>query len=360
MSRPWQDAVPEWQRVMGRVKGYRPEIAACVLATGNSNMQRYFAWLAYEEKYYWRAVKFISSAIRANPLQAIQDRRNWILCSAAMMGAVTPSSVHKNLESWGKQLLSQPTPKLDGVVPWLMPLGLVVLWQTMTATGMVNPLLVPSPMDLVRVALRLLATGELVEHLTATLRRVGLGLLVGGIAGVMTGTILGMKGFARRLLEPLLLMLGSVPKVTLLPLVMLLLGINEVSRTAPVAASCFVILALHALDGVRNIDGKLVQLAKHYGAGTSDLFWSVFLPSILPSIFTGLRVATGTCLVVTISTELLGAPKDLGNLIWTAYQTFGVDKLYLGIVLSAALGMTMQWMVTLIRRKLAPWKALGD
>ncbi len=355
MSRHWHDAVPEWQKLLGRILSYQPLTSKETLVIGSSNMQRYFAWLAYQEEAYRQACLFVAGAFRISPLRAAADRRNWLLGGASLAGLLLPSRFHRWLEAAMKRVMARELPNAEPMLAWLAPVSLLLLWQLAVTSKTVDPLLVPSPADLARCAVRLTKTGELPLHLMATLRRLGLGLLAGGSAGIIIGTFLGTTEFARRVLEPLLLALGSVPKVTLLPLVMLLVGVNESARTTPVAASCLVIMALHVIEGVRAIDQKLVQLARHYGASPGRLLLDVYLPSILPAIFTGLRVAIGTALVVTISTELLGANSGLGNLIWSSYQVFAIDKLYLGVVLAAFTGLILQWMLSGIRRRVIPW-----
>jgi ABC-type nitrate/sulfonate/bicarbonate transport system permease component len=160
--------------------------------------------------------------------------------------------------------------------------------------------------------------------------------------------------------EPLVSALYSTPKLTLLPMLMLFFGVGDASRVFLIAASCFVLIAVHALDAVQSVDPVHVQVARNYGANRLAVFRKVYVPASLPMIFTGLRVALGRGLVITVSVELVTPSDGLGSMIWLAWQSFATERLYIGIILTALLGGIFHAGLRRLERGAIPWRNSGD
>jgi NitT/TauT family transport system permease protein len=239
---------------------------------------------------------------------------------------------------------------------WL-PVGLVILWQTLAARGILNALFFPPPTQVVSAGWRMLRSGELESQVGATLGRMVLGVLIGSIGGLACG--LGMGAFepVRRSLEPAVSALNSTPKLALLPLLMLFTGVGETARIVPIALTCFIILAMSGLDAVQSVNRAYVDLARNYGANRRAMLRRVYLPASLPRVFTGLRLALGRALVITISVEMVSSPTGLGSMIWLAWQTFSTEKLYIGVVSAAALGTLFHTGLKWIEARLIPWES---
>jgi ABC-type nitrate/sulfonate/bicarbonate transport system permease component len=187
--------------------------------------------------------------------------------------------------------------------------------------------------------------------------RLAVGLAIGSGAGLFCGLAMGASRTVRRSLEFILSGLYSTPKLALLPLVMLLVGVNESAGIILIAASSFSIMAIHCLDAVRNLNRAYVDLARNYGAGASAVFFKVYLPGCLPQIFTGFRLAVGRALVMTISVEIIIASKGMGSLIWMAWQTFTPEKLYIAVLVIAGTGALLHYALLWFEKMLIPWKA---
>jgi len=198
--------------------------------------------------------------------------------------------------------------------------------------------------------------GSLARHVAATLRRLAAGFLLGSLAGLACGLLMGGAARLRLMLEPLVSALYSTPKLTLLPMLMLFFGVGEASRVFLISASCFVLLAMHTLDAVRALDPVYVQVARNYGAGSLALFRKVYFPASLPMIFTGLRLALGRGLVITVSVELVTPSQGLGSLIWLAWQAFATERLYIGVIFTAALGGLFHAGLQRLERQAIPWR----
>src|SRR5579864_6576634 len=171
---------------------------------------------------------------------------------------------------------------------WL-PVLFLAAWQILAQLRILNPLLFPPPSKLLVTAGRMLSTGELAGHLRSSLMRLVTGVAIGSGAGLFCGLAMGASRTARRSLEFIISGLYSTPKLALLPVVMLLVGVGEEASIVVIAASSFSMMAIHSLDAVRNLNRAHVDLAINYGAGRGAVFFKVYLPGCLPQIFTGFR-----------------------------------------------------------------------
>jgi ABC-type nitrate/sulfonate/bicarbonate transport system permease component len=242
---------------------------------------------------------------------------------------------------------------------WL-PMGVLILWQVLASHGVVNALFFPAPSVLLFSGLQMLRSGELGVQVGATLSRMLLGSAIGVLGGLMCGLVMGAVGSVQRSLEPIVSALNSTPKLALLPMLMLFTGVGETARLVPIALTGFVVVSMHALDAVRGVNQAYVELARNYGADRSTLLRRVYLPASLPQIFTGLRLALGRSVVITISVELIGAQNGLGSMIWLAWQTFATDKLYIGVATAAALGAIFHNGLRYLEARMIPWGSALD
>jgi NitT/TauT family transport system permease protein len=243
---------------------------------------------------------------------------------------------------------------------WL-PALLLAVWQGLAMAGWLNPLFFPPPTAVFASAAELTRSGELPRHVLATCTRTGAGFLVGATAGLGLGLLMGGFRRVRGSVEPLLSALYSTPKLSLFPLLMLLLGVSDAARITIIALAATILTAMNTLDGVRNIDHGYVDMAVNYGAGRLDLFRCIYLPACLPQVFTGLRLALGRALVLAVSVELVSSSDGLGSMIWMAWQTFSTERLYVAVAVTAALGGLTHLAIHRLERRLIPWKAVdGD
>jgi ABC-type nitrate/sulfonate/bicarbonate transport system permease component len=238
---------------------------------------------------------------------------------------------------------------------WL-PALILAIWEAGSTLGWLNKLIFPPPSTLVASARDLMASGELQENLAATLTRLSLGFLIGSFAGLACGIVMGLWTWIRRSLEPIISGAYATPKLSLLPLLMLFMGVGEPARVLLIAVGCFVLMAMHGLDALRQVNRRYVEMAANYGAGRAMIIRKVYLPASLPLIFTGFRIALGRALTITIALELVSCPDGIGSMIWTAWQTFYTEKLYIGVLIAAAFGTLLHFSLKRLEGKLVPWK----
>jgi len=245
----------------------------------------------------------------------------------------------------------------DGsLLAFVSPLVVVLLWELLALAGILSANYIPPPSQLGPHLLGLLAGGELWGHLSVTLYRLSLSFLFAVIPAVLLGLSLGMSRSLRLALEPLLNSLYAIPKIALLPLVMLILGVNERTLIFTSSLTSFVQMTVSTTGGVLAVDRNVLEAGKNYGATGWRLFRYVLFPSALPAIFTGMRIGLGLTLVLVIAVELTAAQAGLGAFLWTAGQTFAAKDLFSAFVVIGALGWTLTYGLERIGQWLMPWQ----
>src|SRR5437899_7632879 len=218
-------------------------------------------------------------------------------------------------------------------------LGLLVAWEALARTGRVPVLFLPSPLGVLAEGWEMLRSGELLGHLTASLQRLVLGFALGGAAGVVVGVAVGFFAAAEAVGTPLLAATFPIPKIALLPLLILWLGLGEPSKVAVIALGVFFPMAINTFTGVRQADPLLVRAAVAFGAGRFSVIRKVVLPSALPMIFAGLKLGAGTALLLLVAADMIAADSGIGFLILNAQNLMETTKLMVGIVLLSLLGL---------------------
>jgi ABC-type nitrate/sulfonate/bicarbonate transport system permease component len=238
---------------------------------------------------------------------------------------------------------------------WAWAAAAVALWELLSRTGVISPWAAPPPSRLPGAFWTLVTTGELTSATGLTLLRTLGSFALGSLAGLATGIAAGCYQPARQLLSPVLGGLYSMPKMALLPMALVLFGIGEGSRAVPSLIACFAITALHGLDAVNGVRREYIELARSCGARRWSLLRTVMIPACLPAVFAGLRLALGMALVMVVSVEMVGQPSGLGGLIWIAGQSLAIEKLFVGVLLTAALGAALLGGIRQIEARVVPW-----
>lgn len=198
--------------------------------------------------------------------------------------------------------------------------------------------------------------GVLPRALSVTLGRYAQGVALGCFAGITCGVLMGVSTWVRRALEPFVAALYSTPKLTLLPLLMLLMGIGNAPKITLIALVGFIFLSVQTLDAIRGVNSGFVEMARNHRAKPWAVIRRVYLPAAMPQIFTGLRMALTRSLVVAISLELVSGTDGLGSIIWMAWETLITERLYVGILLAASLGVIMHRTLSYLETTLIPWR----
>ena len=245
---------------------------------------------------------------------------------------------------------------IERVVSVVSPILLLLLWETLVRTRILDVRFFPAPSQVIRTLLDLIASGPLLEDIAISLSRIGAGFAIGSAAGLVVGLLMGLSRLLRAAIKPLVGVIYPIPKIAILPLVMLIFGLGEPSKYVIVAIGVFFLVLLNTMAGVMNIERIYLDVGQNFGARKLDVLLTIALPGALPFIFTGLRLAWGTGLLLIVAAEFVAAKSGLGYLIWNAWQTFAVEEMYAGLLTVSALGLLSFAIIDVIERRLLPWQ----
>jgi len=218
----------------------------------------------------------------------------------------------------------------------ILPVLFVAAWQMAADRRLVTPDLLPSPAAVLRALMDLAASGELVAHLEATLARMALGFAAGAAAGTVAGALTGAIPLARRLIDPTVQALRSVPSIAWVPLFIIWLGIFEGSKIALIAVGVFFPVYLNLMAGIAGVDRKLIEVGRVHGFSPLRVLWRIQLPAAMPAYVTGLRGGLGLGWMFVAAAELMGASEGLGFLLTDGEQT-GRPAVVIGAILLFAI-----------------------
>ena len=230
------------------------------------------------------------------------------------------------------------------------------MWELSVDLQWVNSSFIVSPSRIIITTVDLLRSGELLDHIAATLGRMFAGFFAGSVAGLLLGLAMGWSKTVRAILNPFVSIVYPLPKIALLPLIMLLIGIGEAPIILIVTLGAFFPVLVNTITGVVNIDPIYFDAAKNYGAGRFTIFTKVLLPGSLPMAFAGFRLALGIALLLAVVVELSIATKGLGAMLWLSWETLRVERIYVAIAVIATIALVFNPVLELVRRRLTPWQ----
>ncbi len=238
----------------------------------------------------------------------------------------------------------------------LSPLLLFALWEALVQGGVLDVRFFPPPSEVAGRLLELLRDGTLAAESLVTVRRMAVGFVLAALPGVALGVGMGVHRTVRLVFAPLVAAIYPVPKIALVPMVVILLGLTENSKYAIVALSVFFLVALNTMAGVMNVEQRFFDIARNNGARGWELIRTVAIPGALPSILTGLNLGLGFALTVIVGTELLLPQGGLGALIWRSYQVYDIATIFAVIVVVGLLGWLFNTLMLEVERQLIPWR----
>jgi sulfonate transport system permease protein len=247
--------------------------------------------------------------------------------------------------------------KLPDLGRWLSPIGLVVLWQVASSTGVLPEDKLASPVTVFGSAYELLLDGQLVDAFLVSLGRVVVGFLIGAVIGSALGLAAGLSRWGDRLVDPPVQMLRTLPHLGLVPLFILWFGIGEEPKLALVAAGVAFPLYLNLHAGIRQADPALLDAARVLGYTRFERIAHVVLPSAVPQALVGLRIALGTAWLSLIVGEQVNADAGIGYLINNAREFLRTDVVVVGLLVYALLGLTTDALVRALERRVLRWRA---
>ena len=235
-------------------------------------------------------------------------------------------------------------------------LCLLAIWELICQSGVVSSLFLPAPTAIISALLQMIADGEIGVSLAASLYRILAGFFIGSLVGLAVGLVTGTSALMDKIGTPIVNAIYPIPKIALLPLFILWLGIGELSKVTIIALGVFFPVAMNTYSGVKNVDTLLLKVAAIFNASWWMTMKSVVLPNALPMIFAGLRLAAGTSLLLLVAAEMIAAQVGIGALILHYGDLMITDRLMAGVIVLSLLGLVFNLILQFLERKAIPWK----
>ncbi|WP_135551838.1 ABC transporter permease [Paenibacillus cymbidii] len=237
----------------------------------------------------------------------------------------------------------------------LLVLGLC---EWLVASGTVGMLYLSRPTKIVEEIVKLFADGTIFPNLWTTLKEFAFGYVISAVAGVAVGLALVLVPGAERFFQPFLSSLMAIPKVTIIPLLMLWLGIGQTHKVAIIILFCFFTVAYNTITGVKQTQDNHLKVARVFEASQLQLVTKVILPSAAPTIFVGLRVSAATGLVGALYGEMIASKNGLGNLLVKATSLYDTAQAFAIITIVTVVSVLIIWLIDLLEKKVfLKWKS---
>lgn len=234
---------------------------------------------------------------------------------------------------------------------------LIVFWAGMAA--MIQQPILPSPLVVAKTLWQEMIKGDILEHLSASVWRVMASTILAILAAAPAGLVLGQSKKLNAIFAPIIYLLYPIPKVVLLPIVLLFFGIGDLPKIIIIFMILFFQILVLVRDQAASIRPELIQSVRSLGAGRRALFRYVYLPASLPAILTALRQSVGTAVAVLYIAELFATQRGLGYYIYLNGSTlFNYPAMYAGIIMLSLMGLALYFSVDWLERKLCPWQSL--
>ncbi|MFD8867188.1 ABC transporter permease [Streptomyces sp. NPDC059590] len=252
-----------------------------------------------------------------------------------------------------RRVVRRPDP-----LPWLLPLGVLGMWQLASWNTWMDPLLLPSPGAVARVLWDSARDGTLGTDLSASTERWASGFLIGASLGLLLGSLVGLSTLSERLLDTSVQMLRTVPVSGLSPLLIVWLGLDEAPKVVLVAVGSFFPVYINTFGGIRNVDRKLIEVGRVFQWNRPTVLRRIVLPAALPEILNGIRYALGVAWVLLVLAELLGATSGLGFMLNQGRELSRVDVVIAALLVFAVAGKAVDLLVRAAERRLLRWRDL--
>jgi ABC-type nitrate/sulfonate/bicarbonate transport system permease component len=239
---------------------------------------------------------------------------------------------------------------------WIALVLVIGLWQLAGSAGWVNPLFLPAPSAVAAAIYKLALSGALWHHLSVSIMRIGTGWIVGTVAGVIVGFAIGLSSLARGVGITFISALFPIPKIALLPLLILWLGIGEEPKIATIALGVFFSTAISVYSGVDNVPRNLIRMAQSFNVPFQFIVRRVIWPGALPSILAGFRITASVALLLVVSAEMIGAEYGIGAFVLQAGNLMQTDQLLAGVVILSVFGLAVGKLINMLESRLLHWR----
>jgi len=242
------------------------------------------------------------------------------------------------------------------LLAWPFPLAVLLLWQLGAQFEWIPPQILPAPLVVAQTFSDLWATGELQDHLLISLGRVLYGFSLGAGLGLLLGVSMGLSSVVKDYLYPTFRLFAQVPSLGWLPLLMMLVGIDEALKIILIAKAAFVPVTMNTYNGLRNVPTSLIEVSKVYRFTRWQLLRHVVFPAAFPTLWTGIRYGLTHAWLALVAVELLASSEGLGFLIVYGRQLFQLDVVLTAVVVVGAVGFALDKVLALVEARLLRWR----
>ena len=255
-----------------------------------------------------------------------------------------------------KEILALAAKVGEQLTGLIVPLLVLVLWDTAIRLHWVKPVFLPPPATVLTTFYDLLVNGQFLLDLWVSIFTVVHGFLWGGVLGLLFGTAAGLSRLVERLFGPILNGIRQVPAIAWLPLIIMWVGIGDTGKLVVIAKSVFFPVFLNTLQGIRNVSREYVEVARVYEFTRLQLLRRVVFPAALPTIFVGIRFGAGISWAMIVAAEMLSGRKGLGFLLLQAQDLLMTDQVFVVIVVIGLVGYLIDLLLKRVERRLVRWK----
>jgi len=243
------------------------------------------------------------------------------------------------------------------ILPALTIIAVVVAWEALVRLRGIAPIYLPAPSSVADYLWRMIADGSMPYHLGITLLRIFVGFVLAAVFGVALGVVMGMSRTVARVADVWIAALYPLPKISLIPLLIIWVGTGEAYKIVISAVSAFFPIVISTYAGIRQTDGGLIKAAKDLGANARQIQLKVVIPAAIPSIFAGLHLGMGVAIILVVAAEMIGGSSQggMGWLLISSGQVMETEKVFASLVVLAVVGALVIKLQQWIDRKVAPW-----
>ena len=243
------------------------------------------------------------------------------------------------------------------VLPALTIVAVVAAWEALVRLRGIAPIYLPAPSSVFVYLSRMIADGSMPYHLGITLLRIFVGFALAAVCGIVLGVLMGMSRTVARVADVWIAALYPLPKISLIPLLIIWVGTGEAYKIVISAISAFFPIVISTYAGIRQTDRGLIKAAKDLGANARQIQLKVVIPGAIPSIFAGLHLGMGIAIILVVAAEMIGGSSQggMGWLLISSGQVMETEKVFASLIVLAVVGAVVIKLQQWIDRKVAPW-----
>lgn len=249
--------------------------------------------------------------------------------------------------------------KQRSIIKYILPFGvfvlIILLWQLLCITDVLPDLLLPDPLDVCKAMAE--DAGLLFDNALYTLSETFIGMAISIALSFLLACLMDKVSLVRTALYPVLVVTQTIPSIAIAPLLVIWFGYDMLPKIILIVIVCFFPLAIGFLDGFASAEDDEIRLLKSMGASEAQIFRHLKLPKALPHFFSALKVSSSYCIVSAVISEWVGGSKGLGVYMMRVKNNYDYDKMFAVIILISALSILLMAMISLLERKLMPYKS---